>query len=101
MNRSLIVEVSVVETALPYGLKFVDYAYTLTPEAAPAAAMRLQSAAQSVVFEGVSDGAYTVSVQARSVDAPLGEPVTAKVTVGPAAGPQTYMAPSGLGLLVV
>jgi hypothetical protein len=102
MTRSLIVEVSVVETALPPGMKFVDYTYTLTPKAAPSAAMRLLSVAQSVVFDGLSDGGYTVSVQARALDAvPLGPPVTADVVVGTTAGPQTYMAPSGLGLLVV
>lgn len=101
MTRSLIVEVSVVETPLPAGMQFVDYAYTLTPKAAPSVPVQLQSANQSVVFEGLSDGAYTVKVQARSLDAPLGTPVEADVTVGASAGPQTYMAPSGLGLLVV
>ena len=101
MARSLIVEVSVVETPLPAGQHFVDYAYTLTPKAAPSVPMSLYSPAQSIVFDGLSDGGYTVTVQARAADAPLGAPITADVVVGAAVGPQTYMAPSGLGLLVV
>jgi hypothetical protein len=101
MSKSLIVEVSVVETPLKAGESFKDYLYTLTPRAAGAASRVQEAVAQSVVFEDVAEGDYAVTVRARTPTAMLGSPVTADVTVGPAVGPQTYMAPSGLGLLVV
>jgi hypothetical protein len=108
--RNVLVEISVTEKPLPSGAVFADYFVQLTNKASQGAGFVTAEVSTSVQFRGIPEGDYTVQAFARDkTGQPIGEPLTADFQVLPATGGggggggavQTYLAPTGLNVLVV
>lgn len=99
--RSVIVEVTAEERPLLPGMVFDRYRFEM--QAVTGALMTKDTADLAARFDNVADGSYIVTVLAISAEGQfIEQPVSAPLVVGGAVGvPQTYMAPVGLGFLVL
>jgi len=102
MTRSLIVEVTAVETPLPTGKTFLHRLFELIPNVDTPAVASVRTPDLSARFDGLADGSYTAKVSDIATDeSVLGSPARGDVVVGAPAAQQFYMASSTLGFLVV
>lgn len=102
---SVIIEVTATPKPLPAGAVFAGYRYTVSDGKPNSLLISKDDPELSTRLDDLAAGTYTAQVWAMVNPAkpePIGDPATGQFTVGdPGSAPQTYMAPTGLGFLVV
>lgn len=102
---SVIIEVTATPKPLPAGAVFAFYRYEVSDGKPNSLLISKDDPELSARLDDLPAGIYSAKVWAMVNPAKpetIGEPATGDFTVGePGTAPQTYMAPTGLGFLVV